>query len=247
MKKIYIDINCDVGEGIGNEKDLFPIISSCNIACGGHAGDRGTMQDVVRSAKKNKVKVGAHPSYPDKENFGRVSIDIQTEKLIDSIQGQIASLISVLKGENIGLHHIKPHGALYNDMAKDARIARIFLMAIKSYKLSSFLYVPYASIIEKMALGQGFQIRREAFGDRNYNTDLTLVSRRLPNAMIEEPKEVMEHIVSMVQNQQLKTVSGDYVKIIADTYCIHGDTSSALEILAYLSTTLPKQDIYIKK
>ncbi|MGB5820510.1 MAG: 5-oxoprolinase subunit PxpA [Saonia sp.] len=247
MKQIEIDINCDVGEGIGNEQDLLPLISSCNIACGGHAGDIGTMQEVVRLAKQYHVKVGAHPSYPDRKNFGRVSMDISEKRLMESIDKQLSSLISVTVKQGVQLHHIKPHGALYNDIATDTELASVFLKAIESYKSNTSLYVPYKSVIATMALDQGFQIKREAFGDRNYNTDLTLVSRSLPNALIEAPKAVFAHLLSMVQNQQVKTVTGNMVHIMAETYCIHGDTPSALKILTYLSETLPEHTIYIKK
>ncbi len=247
MEKIYIDINCDVGEGVGNEQDLFPLISSCNIACGGHAGDGQTMREVVQLAKSHQVKIGAHPSYPDKANFGRTSIDISAGKLQQSIREQMANIVLVLESESVQLHHIKPHGALYNDVAKDAALARTFLKAIEEYRSTVYLYVPYASIIEKEALQQGFRIKYEAFGDRNYNTDLSLVSRSLPNALIEDPEIVLEHIVFMARNQQVKTLEGHTIKILADTYCIHGDTPTALQILTYLSNELPKHNIFIKK
>lgn len=247
MEQIYIDINCDVGEGIGNEKSLMPLISSCNIACGGHAGDLETISEVAKLAKKHGVKVGAHPSYPDRDNFGRVTMDISREELITSIRWQMNDFMTVLKRENITLHHIKPHGALYNDIAKNPNLAETFLKAIEDFKSTCLIYVPYKSAIEAIALKNGFQIRREAFADRNYNSDLSLVSRKLPGAVLEAPEEVLQHLVNMVTTQNVTTSEGEKVKLVADTFCVHGDTPSALEILNYLSQELPKENIRIKK
>lgn len=247
MEKNFIDINCDVGEGIGNEESLFPYISSCNIACGGHAGDEQIMEQIVVLAKKHQVKIGAHPSYPDKENFGRISLSIPFDVLKNSIEEQLSNLISILKTQGVSLHHIKAHGALYNDIAKDRALASVFLEAVEQFKGIAFIYAPFGSVLEKEALKQGFKIMIEAFGDRNYNTDLTLVSRKTANAVIEDPKEVLAHITNMVKNKSVKTLNGTVEKISAETYCIHGDTPSALQILAYLSEELPEQQIYLKK
>lgn len=247
MKEYVIDINCDVGEGVGNEADLLPLISSCNIACGGHAGDVDSMAKVIRLANLNGVRVGAHPSYPDTKNFGRVSLDISSDRLIDSVQDQIETFTGVCENENVKMHHIKPHGALYNDIAKDIKLAKTFLEAIYRYKDDIFLYVPYKSMIEYESLNQNFNIKYEAFGDRNYNEDLSLVSRKLPNAIIEKPEMVLSHLLSMIRECSLQTVSGGPVKIKADTFCIHGDTPSALQILTYLTKELPQHHIYIKR
>ena len=244
MKNFVIDINCDVGEGIGNEAQILPLISSCNIACGGHAGSLETIEEVVMLAKQHYVKVGAHPSYPDKVNFGRMSMKISEANLIATIQKQIENFISIIKKENIIMYHIKPHGALYNDIAKDLSLAKTFLEAIAPYK-SSYLYVPYASIIEKEALKQGFFIKREAFADRNYNADLSLVSRKLPKAVLEDPEKVLKHLLLMVQENQINTINGDLIDMLADTYCVHGDTTTALQILTYLSKQLRTHNIEI--
>ena len=245
MKEYSIEINCDVGEGIGNEAELLPLISSCNIACGGHAGDIDTMTKVVRLAKKNGVRVGAHPSYPDRENFGRISMYISPESLIESIQSQLKFFTTILDKEQVKMHHIKPHGALYNDIAKNPDLAKTFLEAIGQYKDDVFLYVPYKSSIEIESLKKNFTIKYEAFGDRNYNLDFTLVSRKHSKAVIENPEMVLSHLLSMIEKESLRTVDGELLKIKADTFCIHGDTSSALQILTYLSEELPNRNISI--
>lgn len=247
MEKTFIDINCDLGEGIGNEKEVLPLISSCNIACGGHAGDDRTIREVARMAKMNGVKVGAHPSYPDRENFGRTSMDISPEELLDSLKQQLNNFVSILESENIDLHHIKAHGALYNDLAKNAALAKTFLKAIEPYKERAFLYVPFDSVIEGEALIAEFQIKYEAFGDRNYNMNGSLVSRTHDHAIIDNPQDVLEHIARMVREREVKLPDGKRIRMLADTYCIHGDTPRALEILTYLSEHLAMYNIQIKK
>ncbi|WP_297692183.1 5-oxoprolinase subunit PxpA [uncultured Eudoraea sp.] len=247
ISKVFIDINCDVGEGIGNERALFPHISSCNIACGGHAGDVNTMFEIVQLARKFAIKVGAHPSYPDRENFGRKSMKIEKGLLISSIQKQIKELEATLISSEMQLHHIKAHGALYNDIAGDLELAVIYLESVLAYKDKVLLYLPYGSAIEKEARKQGFKIALEAFGDRNYNDDLSLVSRDSAQALIEDPKKVLEHLISMAINKEVVTLNGVKVPILADTFCIHGDTSTALQILMYLTDQLPKQHIFLRK
>ncbi|MGY8914683.1 MAG: LamB/YcsF family protein, partial [Flavobacteriales bacterium] len=188
-----------------------------------------------------------HPSDPDRENFGRVSLSITSEALKSSILEQVIALVSILETQGMTLHHIKAHGALYNDIAKDRALASVFLDAVEQFKVGSYLYVPYRSVLEEEALKRGFKTMVEAFGDRNYNSDLTLVSRNSPNAVIQDPKEVLKHITNMVKNRTVKILHGMEQNINAETYCIHGDTPSALQILAYLSEELPEQQIYLKK
>jgi UPF0271 protein len=149
--------------------------------------------------------------------------------------------------EQVPLKHIKPHGALYNDIASNKELARSFLEAVDKYRARVMLYVPYGSVIENEALARKFKVAREAFGDRNYNDDLSLVSRKKTDALIERPKEVLKRVVSMVNHGTVTSVNGDRIKIKADTICIHGDTPSALDILMYLSSELPKYNICIRK
>lgn len=245
MKRYAIDINCDVGEGIGNEANLFPHISSCNIACGGHAGDKDSMKAIIALAKKHHVKIGAHPSYPDKANFGRVSLQISPLALRASIQKQIADLEAVCTNEEIELHHIKPHGALYNDIAKDEKLAHTFLDAIEKYKTNLKLYVPPTSAVARKAVEKGFQIVLEAFADRNYTDDLRLVSRKETNALITKPEKVLRHLVLLIKEKCVVTRSGKRIPMVAETFCVHGDTSSAFQILTYLSKELPNQNIFL--
>lgn len=247
MKSWSVDINCDVGEGVGKEAQLLPLINSCNIACGGHTGDLESVTEVVKLAKINNVKVGAHPSYPDKANFGREVMTIPDSELRQSILNQLRIFDEVLKKEEIQLHHIKAHGALYNETTKNGKLAELYLETIKEYRSKAYLYIPYGSIIASIAAEKGFKLMYEAFGDRNYNKDLSLVSRKIDNALIEEPEKVLQHILPIIKEGKVKVVTGEKIKIKAETICIHGDTSSALEILMYLSEELPKYKVQIQK
>jgi UPF0271 protein len=241
-----IDINVDVGEGINNESVLMPIISSCNIACGGHAGDTETMKQIVKLAKQYNVKVGAHPSFPDKEHFGRKPMDISCAALYTSIKGQVDNLMSILRDEHVRLNHIKPHGALYNLAAVDAKCASVVIEVMKSILLPIKLYVPYNSVIEKLALKNNILIKYEAFADRNYNADGTLVSRTKLHAVIEDSEEMFEHVFRMISSKKVKTISGKEIKILADTFCIHGDNPKASDLIKSLSKRLQKNDIQIR-
>nr|WP_299339674.1 5-oxoprolinase subunit PxpA [Allomuricauda sp.] len=247
MNQLRIDINCDVGEGIGNEAELFPLIGSCNIACGGHAGDAKSILEMIHLAKLHKVKIGAHPSYPDRKNFGRQVMDISKEELRQSLKLQLQSFISILKKENVTLHHIKPHGALYNKIAQDENLALLVLSLFEELDVVKRIYAPFGSVVAKMAPKNGVEVVFEAFGDRNYNKDGSLVSRQKENAVIRDPKAVLNHVLPMVKSGKVMTVEGIEIKISADTICIHGDTPNALEILTYLTNELPKHDVLLSK
>jgi UPF0271 protein len=240
-----IDINCDVGEGIENEHLLMPYITSCNIACGGHFGDKNSIDKTIKIAIENSVLIGAHPSFPDKENFGRKLLQISDKDLKNSIQNQLDLFLERLSFFDVKLHHIKPHGALYNEIAVNERLAVLFVESTQKYLKKSFLYVPYNSMIEKVALNSNIKIKYEAFADRNYNKDLKLVSRNDEKALITNPNEVLQHVYKMISESKVKTVSGNLLEIKADTFCIHGDTINAVAILQFMSKELLKKGIQI--
>lgn len=240
-----VDINCDVGEGICDEMALMPYISSCNIACGAHAGDFEIINETIKLAIKYSVKVGAHPSFPDKKNFGRKVILMGPTELQSSIESQIIQVQAALEKLGGKLHHIKPHGALYNLAAVDDKVALVIIKAIKNTINSVFLYVPYNSTIQKLALKNNIKIKVEAFADRNYNSDLTLVSRKKDNALIIEENLVISHLLKMIMEQKLMTIDGVEVEINADTFCVHGDNPSAVKILKKITNIFPKKGIKI--
>lgn len=241
-----IDINCDVGEGIENEHLLMPHISSCNIACGGHFGTATTIDKTIQLAKEHQLKIGAHPSFPDKENFGRKLLVISDDDLKTSIQNQLDLFLKRLSFFDEKLHHIKPHGALYNFIAIDEKLAILFIQIIKKYMKDVFLYVPYNSVIELVALQNNINIKYEAFADRNYRDDLTLVSRTSENALITDEKEVFRHVLNMIKTGKVKTISTSEKVIKVDTFCFHGDTENASEIVKYVSENLKKEGFIIE-
>ena len=246
MNVISIDINADVGEGINNEAALLPLISSCNIACGGHAGSVDTMRAVVKLAKQHRVKIGAHPSFPDKENFGRQIMKMPYAALYTSIKGQIKSLMNIVRAEHAAMHHVKPHGALYNLAATDLDTAKVIVEVMKSIALPLELYVPYGSVIADLAVKENIPIMYEAFADRNYNEDLSLVSRSQKTALILNAEDMFKHVHQMIKQQKVTTISGVEVALKASTFCIHGDNPKALILAQNLREKLSNCSIKIQ-
>ena len=202
----YIDINCDVGEGYENEAAILPYISSCNIACGAHAGSIEIIDKTIKIASAHGVKIGAHPSYPDLENFGRKVLEISAQELKESLINQIDLMVQRLKVQQQELHHIKPHGALYNEVAQNENLAKILVTVVKNYP-KALLYVPYRSVIEKLALKNNIKIKYEAFADRNYQDNLALVSRTVQQASIDDANEVAAHVQRMLSQKKVKTIT----------------------------------------
>ena len=243
--QIEIDINADVGEGMGNESRLLPFLSSCNIACGGHYGNRKSMREVVKLAIDNNLKIGAHPSFPDKENFGRKIMHIPDADLYDSLKGQINNLMEILEKERGILHHVKPHGALYNLVAKDEKAAKVVVSVLKDIDASLVLYAPFGSVISKIAENENLPVVYEAFADRNYNPDLSLVSRNLEEAIITDSEKMVNHVLNMVLNKKVKTVNGVELPLIASTFCIHGDNPKAVDLVKNLRSRISSYGVKI--
>lgn len=243
--KEFIHINCDLGEGGSFDERLMPLISACNIACGGHAGNLDSMHRTVRLAMEHHVEMGAHPSYPDRENFGRTSVKMSDKDLSLSVEGQVLSLKQVAESEGGKLTHIKPHGALYNDAAKDEKIAKAFLKGLEDFDDDFILYAPVNSKLADLAMGK-FEVYFEAFADRNYNQDYSLVSRQNEGALITVKEAVFEHVFSIVNERKIKCISGQKIEAKANTFCLHSDTPSSLEILNFLHKKFAEKGIGIK-
>ena len=229
-----IDLNCDLGEGLNNEHLLMPLISSCNIACGGHAGSVEIIDQVIDLAIQHNVKIGAHPSFADTANFGRVILDISNEELQKSLIDQLELFKVRANQQKAKVHHVKPHGALYNLIAVNREKAEVVAQSIQQVFPESKMYVPFDSVIEKVAKEAGIEIVYEAFADRNYNDDLTLVSRKEPNAILTDSEQIIDHVSRMANESKVKTISGNEKTIKAETFCIHGDNKNVLEILQSL-------------
>ncbi|HOP23318.1 MAG TPA: 5-oxoprolinase subunit PxpA [Gammaproteobacteria bacterium] len=234
---MQIDINCDLGEGIGNDAELMPYLGSCNIACGGHFGDKSSMSKTILLAKKHNVKIGAHPSFPDKKNFGRRIIEISNSDLHQSLYQQLSEFKQICVEHDAKMHHVKLHGALYNLAARDAEIAALTLDVFAQIQPDVKIYVPYNSAIALLA-DDYFPIVYEAFADRSYNADLSLVNRNHENAVITDKIAAFEQVSSILKTNKVKTIDGQQVTIYAETFCVHGDQPNALEILKYLHQCL---------
>ncbi len=230
-----IDINCDMGEVNELLKNktyskLMDHVTSINIACGGHAGDENMMRKIIQISKTKKVKIGAHPSYPDKKNFGRYDMNISNEELSDAITSQINDLIKIAETEQVSIDHIKPHGALYNSAAKNKDLAKIICNVVKTINpkmpIMCLAGSPMVSVIQNM----GLKPISEAFADRTYEGDGSLRKRTLSKALIVDPIEAAKQAKYIFLQKKVVAYDGSEVKINSQTLCIHSDTPNALEI-----------------
>lgn len=240
----FIDINCDLAEGGLHDGRLMQLISSCNIACGGHFGNETTVNEAVGLAKKNKVKIGAHPSYPDKTNFGRKAVNISLSELDKTLNSQIKLVWDAAKARNVPLHHVKPHGALYNDLIADVEKSKLLIRLVQNLDDRLTLYVPPNSVIGELASGK-LNTMTEGFADRNYEEDFSLVSREKRHALLLDKEAVLEQVLGMGLNGEIRLMNGHVLHAKMDTVCVHGDNSKAIEILEYLNEKLPGNGLQI--
>jgi UPF0271 protein len=247
-----IDINCDLGESyghfkVGQDSKIMPHITSANVACGFHAGDPVTMAQTVKLAKKFGVAVGAHPGYPDLMGFGRREMKLNHEELKNYIMYQTGALQAFAKASGTVLQHVKPHGALYNIATRDKNIAGTITEAVLSIDSRLIVLGPPHSMIAKIASSKGLRVALEAFVDRAYNSDGTLVSRSQPGSIIEEPKLVVERARKMIEDGTVSAINGEPIHLgQIHTICVHGDTPSAVEIAKILKIRLLAEEIDVK-
>ena len=248
---IEININCDLGEkskhhSNKHDPDLLEIVNSANIACGYHAGDEETMNQVVEISKKNGVSIGAHPSFNDPENFGRERMNLSSSELEKLIidQYEILQTISSNHGENVT--HIKPHGALNNMACEDIDLATTLAKVIKRINPELIYLVPTGSKMEQAAKKFDMKIACEIFADRNYEDDGNLVSRKKPYALITDPEKAKKHVINMVKNQAINCHSGKQIPCEIDSICIHGDNQSSLATAKSIKNNLLENKLILK-
>ena len=244
---LCIDINCDMGEGMLNDALLMPFISSANISCGYHAGNEDIIKRTIELALENNVAIGAHPSYNDRENFGRLSQSIALVELAELIGDQINLFEKITNQMGCKIHHVKLHGALYNDCAKDALSSKIVAQTIQAIDPSIMLYGLSGSHSIKEAKAIGLRSVQEVFADRTYQSDGQLTPRYLDHALITDPNESAQQVLSMVLDQEIKSYDGKMIAVNAETICIHGDHPGAVEIAKHLFNTLQQYKIEIKQ
>jgi len=233
-----IDLNCDMGEGIGNDTAIVPFITSANIACGYHAGDEEMIKRTVELCLKYNVAIGAHPSYFDRENFGRKDIFHTPEQVYALVKEQIQLLKKITEEAKVVLQHVKPHGALYNKSAKDVLVANAIAKAVKDVDKNLVLFGLSGSYSILEAKNLGLKTRSEVFADRTYQDDGSLTPRTLSNALIEEEEKSVQQVLQMVHEGLVTAVSGKKISIIAETVCIHGDGKNAVQFAKLLHEVL---------
>ena len=246
-----ININCDLGEkskhhSNKNDPNLLEIVNSANVACGYHAGDNESMNQVVQISKKNGVSIGAHPSFKDPDNFGRQRMNLPSNEVRQLIidQYEILQKIAQDYGENVT--HIKPHGALNNMACEDIDLATTLAKATNEISKDLIYLVPTGSKMEEAAKKLNMRIACEIFADRNYEDDGNLVSRKKPHALITDPEEAKKHVLNMVKNQSLNCHSGKQIPCEIDSVCIHGDNLSSLETAKLIKKNLVDNGLELK-
>ncbi|HEV7622284.1 MAG TPA: 5-oxoprolinase subunit PxpA [Flavisolibacter sp.] len=243
---VQCDLNCDLGEGIGNDEAIMPFISSANIACGYHSGDENTMRKTLLLCQKYNVAIGAHPSYEDKENFGRNEVDCTVSEVYSLVKTQIISLKNIADAYHAKLHHIKPHGALYNKAAKDEATAKAIANAVKDVDEKLIVYGLSGSQMIREAITIGLKTASEVFADRTYNDDGRLTPRSDAGALIEDENKSIEQVLQMIQQGSVTSITGKKIAITAHTISIHGDGKHAVSFAKNIHHTLVQNNIAIK-
>ncbi len=233
MKRV--DLNCDMGElpemlADGSQEALMKFVSSANVACGGHAGDEEMMRATIEQAMRHGVAVGAHPGYEDRENFGRAALNLSAEEIRDSVYRQVVSLAKIAEKCSAAVAHVKPHGALYNQAAQDAGIARGIAEGVRRWRQDVVLVGLAGSVMLEEFRAAGFRVAAEAFADRRYEKDGSLRARRFRDALLDAPEKAAEQAVRIAEGRGVLTREGAAVAVEAQTICIHGDTPGAERI-----------------
>ncbi|OBX02915.1 5-oxoprolinase subunit PxpA [Gallibacterium genomosp. 1] len=241
----HVDLNVDLAEGCSNDQHLLQLVTSANIACGLHAGDFNEMHKAIRWAKENNVRIGAHPSFPDRENFGRTNMQLPDEELKACLLYQLGAVKALCDAEGVSLSYVKPHGALYNQAAKDESLATLIALTIKQFDPSLKLMGLSGSLMLKVAQQHGLGIISEVFADRHYLADGSLVPRSQANALVDNDDEAISQVLQMVLQGSVKTVDGKDVSIQADSICLHGDGEHAILFAEKIRKALIEHQIHL--
>jgi UPF0271 protein len=241
-----IDLNCDMGEGAGEDEGIVPLVSSINVACGFHAGDPATIRSTIRLAARHGVAVGAHPSYPDRAGFGRAPMVRSPGYVRDDVVYQVAAVRAFCAAEGVPLVHVKPHGALYNTAAQDPALAAAICEAIRQVDAGLVVVCLAGSPMAGVVRSLGLHCAEEAFADRGYTPEGTLVTRGKPGALVEDPAAVAERVSAMARDRRVTSVAGTSVAVAADTICLHGDTPGAALLAAAIRARLARDGVEVR-
>jgi UPF0271 protein len=243
---VHIDLNADVGESIGDDQGVIPVVSSANIACGFHAGTPAIMRTTVQLSKRHGVAVGAHPSFRDPEGFGRREMHVDAADLEALVEYQIRALAEIASTDGVRLSHVKPHGALYNMAARDVGVADAIARAVRGVDPSLVLFGLSGSELIAAGRRAGLRVASEVFADRGYNPDGSLSQRGTPGAVLSDVSEVVRRAVRMATDQEVATVDGATIRVAADTICIHGDTPGAAALARAVRSALAAAGIEVR-
>jgi len=248
---LVVDLNCDMGESFGAwrmgcDEKLMDYVSSINIACGFHAGDPCVIRRTVELAVRKSVAIGAHPSFPDLQGFGRREMKMSEQEIFDIVLYQVSALKGICEAFGGKLHHVKPHGALYNQAAKNPSVARAIAEAVKAIDSSLVFYGLSGSCLVAEASKIGLRTASEVFADRTYQPDGTLTPRHFQNALIKNTAEAIKQVLQMVKTQTVTATNGEVISLTAETICIHGDGENALELAIAINSELRKNGIQIQ-
>ena len=242
---LIVDLNADLGEGSGYDEELFELISSANVATGFHAGDSDSMHAAITAAKKHGVAVGAHPSFFDRENFGRKELEISNPEVFDAVAYQLGVFQAIASAVGVQPNHVKPHGALYNMAVRDEKLADAIAWAVESVDPNLILFAPANSAMERAGEKARLQVAREIFADRNYLNDGWLVQRTRPDALLRNAKGAAERVLRMLREGKVRSVEGRDVEVRGETICVHGDTPGAVEFARELRLRLEHEGVRI--
>ncbi|MFG6466081.1 5-oxoprolinase subunit PxpA [Roseateles sp. BYS87W] len=243
---MHVDLNADLGEGAPHDAELLTLVSSANIACGWHAGDARLMQATVAAALAQGVALGAHPSYPDRENFGRSEMQLTPDEVRADLIYQIGALDALVRAAGGQLHHVKPHGALYNQAARDPALADAVADAVLAVSPGLALYGLAGSELLRAAERAGLRAVAEVFADRGYRADGSLVPRSQPGALIHDTAEAVARTLRMVREGVVQAVSGETVPLHAETICLHGDGPHAVAFAHALHAALREAGVALR-
>jgi UPF0271 protein len=241
------DLNSDLGEGALFDAEIIPLISSANVACGFHAGDSVMMDKTIEICKASSAGLGAHPGYPDKENFGRTDMDVTPDEVYDFTLYQIGAIGALAKAKGVKLEHVKPHGAMYNKAAKNPDLALAIAQAVKDYDENLILLALSGSEMINAAKKVGIRYASEVFADRAYEADGTLRPRKLEGSMITDENEAVERVIRMIKEGKVRAYTGEDVSLEAHSVCVHGDSAKALDFVRVLNRAFAENDIKIVK
>jgi UPF0271 protein len=240
-----VDLNADLGEGAGHDAELLALVTSANIACGLHAGDEAMMREALLAAKERGVAVGAHPSFDDRENFGRREISLTQDDIVELVTRQVQFFHELAHSLGVRPNHVKPHGALYNMAARDEVIADAIVRAVRAIDPELIMFAPGNSELSRAAEARELRVAREVFADRNYMPDGSLVPRSAPNAVLHDPEEAADRVFAMLRDHKVRAIDGTDVPVQVDTICVHGDTPEAVEFVIALRTCLAQTGIVL--